>query len=143
MAVRNRFIRICIIFHAHQCQVPLYFKNGVIGADVASFFFICNFFGNLDTTRRTFIEPAEYFAMVIFSNILINRYPLYIQGTREVRYVIPENSSKKETFYYRVRLPPYLTCSQCVLQWTYYTGNGYLPSTVDSTNDQIFVCIKF
>lgn len=24
---------------------------------------------------------------------------------------------------YRVRLPPYVTCTQCVLQWTYYTGN--------------------
>lgn len=26
-------------------------------------------------------------------------------------------------FSYRVRLPPYVTCTQCVLQWTYYTGN--------------------
>lgn len=26
-------------------------------------------------------------------------------------------------YSYRVRLPPYVTCTQCVLQWTYYTGN--------------------
>ncbi|XP_026816188.1 uncharacterized protein LOC113555826 isoform X1 [Rhopalosiphum maidis] len=53
----------------------------------------------------------------------IERYPLYISGTRQVRYLIPENSKKKDIFRYKVRLPPYLTCSQCVLQWTYYTGN--------------------
>lgn len=47
---------------------------------------------------------------------------MYISGTRQVRYVIPENSKKKDVFRYKVRLPPYLTCSQCVLQWTYYTG---------------------
>lgn len=53
-----------------------------------------------------------------------DRYPLYVYGTnREVRYLIPPDSNKKETFYYKVKLPPYLTCSQCVLQWTYYTGN--------------------
>ncbi|XP_065226007.1 uncharacterized protein LOC135849479 isoform X1 [Planococcus citri] len=52
-----------------------------------------------------------------------DRFPLFVHGTREVRYLIPPDSSKKETFYYKVRLPPYLTCSQCVLQWTYYTGN--------------------
>ncbi|XKL59299.1 hypothetical protein PGB90_000315 [Kerria lacca] len=53
-----------------------------------------------------------------------DKYPLFIHGSRrEVRYFIPPNSNKKETFFYKVRLPPYLTCSQCILQWTYYTGN--------------------
>lgn len=51
-----------------------------------------------------------------------DRYPLYISGTREHRFLIPTDSSKKEIFRYKVHLPPYLTCSQCVLQWTYYTG---------------------
>lgn len=28
-------------------------------------------------------------------------------------------------FRYQVRLPPYITCTQCVLQWTYFTGNQW------------------
>ncbi|KAL1140524.1 hypothetical protein AAG570_000454 [Ranatra chinensis] len=52
-----------------------------------------------------------------------DRFPLFLSGTREVRYYIPIETKKKEVFRYKVRLPPYITCSQCVLQWTYYTGN--------------------
>ncbi|GAB0093326.1 uncharacterized protein DMENIID0001_084100 [Sergentomyia squamirostris] len=52
-----------------------------------------------------------------------DRYPLFISGTREVRFLIPQEAKKKGVFRYRVRLPPYVTCSQCVLQWTYYTAN--------------------
>uniref|UniRef100_A0A1B0GLY6 Uncharacterized protein n=2 Tax=Phlebotomus papatasi TaxID=29031 RepID=A0A1B0GLY6_PHLPP len=52
-----------------------------------------------------------------------DRYPLFISGTREVRYLIPQEAKKKGVFRYRVRLPPYVTCNQCVLQWTYYTAN--------------------
>ncbi|KAL5278403.1 hypothetical protein ACFFRR_003188 [Megaselia abdita] len=52
-----------------------------------------------------------------------DRYPLYISGTREHRFLIPQEAKKKDIFKYRVRLPPYVTCTQCVLQWTYYTGN--------------------
>lgn len=52
-----------------------------------------------------------------------DRYPLYISGSREHRFLIPLNAKKKDIFRYRVRLPPYVTCTQCVLQWTYYTAN--------------------
>lgn len=52
-----------------------------------------------------------------------DRYPLYISGTRENRFYIPHETKKKGTFRYRVRLPPRVTCTQCVMQWTYYTGN--------------------
>ncbi|XP_026747702.1 uncharacterized protein LOC113508792 isoform X1 [Trichoplusia ni] len=52
-----------------------------------------------------------------------DRFPLYISETREDRFLIPLDTAKKEIFRYRVRLPPYVTCTQCVLQWTYYTGN--------------------
>ncbi|KAF9824132.1 hypothetical protein SFRURICE_002253 [Spodoptera frugiperda] len=52
-----------------------------------------------------------------------DRYPLYISETRDDRFLIPLDTAKKEIFRYRVRLPPYVTCTQCVLQWTYYTGN--------------------
>ncbi|CAG9803569.1 unnamed protein product [Chironomus riparius] len=52
-----------------------------------------------------------------------DRYPLLITKTREVRYFIPSESRKQETFHYRVRLPQGVTCTHCVIQWTYYTGN--------------------
>ncbi|XP_022214616.2 uncharacterized protein LOC111069044 [Drosophila obscura] len=52
-----------------------------------------------------------------------DRYPLLISGSREHRYLIPRDAKKKDIFRYRVRLPAYVTCTQCVLQWTYYTAN--------------------
>ncbi|KAK6637502.1 hypothetical protein RUM44_007922 [Polyplax serrata] len=53
-----------------------------------------------------------------------DRYPLYIAGTRrEKQFFIPPDTKKKAIFRYKVRLPPFVTCTQCVLQWTYYTGN--------------------
>lgn len=51
------------------------------------------------------------------------RHPLFLAGTKDQWFHIPEESQKKEIFKYQVRLPPYVTCSQCVLRWTYYTGN--------------------
>ncbi|XP_050499667.1 uncharacterized protein LOC126880056 [Diabrotica virgifera virgifera] len=53
------------------------------------------------------------------------RFPLYLTDTRETKYEIPEDGKKKAVFRYQVRLPPYITCTQCVLQWTYYTGNQW------------------
>ncbi|XP_034935566.1 uncharacterized protein [Chelonus insularis] len=52
-----------------------------------------------------------------------DKYPLYLSGTEDVAFVIPEDSEKKAIFNYKVALPPYVTCSQCVIQWNYYTGN--------------------
>ncbi|KAE8739834.1 hypothetical protein FOCC_FOCC014657 [Frankliniella occidentalis] len=52
-----------------------------------------------------------------------DRYPLYISGTRDRAYHIPPNTKKKAVLRYRVRLPPFVTCTQCVMQWTYFTGN--------------------
>ncbi|KAG7209132.1 hypothetical protein KM043_015276 [Ampulex compressa] len=52
-----------------------------------------------------------------------DRYPLYVAGTRDVRFEIPNDTEKKAVFRYKVSLPPYVTCSQCVIQWNYYTGN--------------------
>ncbi|XP_029663739.1 uncharacterized protein LOC115235834 [Formica exsecta] len=50
-------------------------------------------------------------------------YPLYVSGTQDVRFEIPRDTGKKGIIQYTVTLPPYLTCSQCVVQWNYYTGN--------------------
>ncbi|XP_045533474.1 uncharacterized protein LOC123720762 isoform X3 [Pieris brassicae] len=63
-----------------------------------------------------------------------DRYPLFVSGTREDRFLIPLDTAKKEVFRYRVRLPAYITCTQCVLQWTYYTGNmwGICPNGTEA-----------
>ncbi|XP_067013072.1 uncharacterized protein [Anabrus simplex] len=53
----------------------------------------------------------------------LDRFPLYVSGTSDVRYVIPADTEKKAILRYTVRLPPYLTCTQCVIQWSYFTGN--------------------
>lgn len=47
---------------------------------------------------------------------------MYVSGTQDVRFEIPHDTGKKGIFRYMVTLPPYLTCSQCVVQWNYYTG---------------------
>ncbi|XP_074093831.1 uncharacterized protein LOC141524055 [Cotesia typhae] len=52
-----------------------------------------------------------------------DKYPLYLSGIREPAFIIPEDSPKKAIFNYRVTLPPFITCSQCVIQWNYLTGN--------------------
>lgn len=54
-----------------------------------------------------------------------DKFPLYVSGTKDKGYYIPEDGKKKAVFRYQVRLPPYVTCTQCVLQWTYYTGNQW------------------
>lgn len=53
-----------------------------------------------------------------------DRYPLQVEGADDDKYVI-ETDDKKGIFKYRVTLPPYVTCTQCILQWTYYTGNQW------------------
>lgn len=50
------------------------------------------------------------------------RHPLYLSGTKQIAFHIPEDSNKKDIFRYKVTLPAYVTCTQCVLQWTYFTG---------------------
>ncbi|KAK0174819.1 hypothetical protein PV327_010546 [Microctonus hyperodae] len=53
-----------------------------------------------------------------------DKFPLYLSGTQDdVRFIIPDDAEKKAVFHYKVTLPPYITCSQCVIQWNYYTGN--------------------
>lgn len=41
------------------------------------------------------------------------------------RFYVPLDSPKITRFQYQVDLPYGLTCSQCVIQWTYYTGNTW------------------
>jgi len=58
--------------------------------------------------------------------LYFNRYPLYLEGESSYRFHIPEDSAKQETFNYKVKLPDGVTCSQCVIQWIYFTGNKLL-----------------
>ena len=41
------------------------------------------------------------------------------------RFFIPDGTEKKANLTYHLQLPPGLTCKQCVLQWTYFTGNTW------------------
>nr|CAD7432448.1 unnamed protein product [Timema monikensis] len=54
-----------------------------------------------------------------------DRFPLYLSGSKDVGFQIPLETKKKAVFRYKVRLPAYVTCSQCVVQWTYFTGQAY------------------
>lgn len=55
----------------------------------------------------------------------LDRFPLHVTGTKDVNFYIPEDGKKKAIFRYTVQLPAYLTCTQCVLQWTYTTANQW------------------
>jgi len=55
----------------------------------------------------------------------LNSHVLKLAGANSIRFIIPEDSNKTETFRWKVELPPYLTCTQCVMQWTYYAGNTW------------------
>ena len=41
------------------------------------------------------------------------------------KYYIPKGSKKKAYLSYQVKLPEGITCQQCVIQWTYNTGNTW------------------
>ncbi|XP_076266066.1 uncharacterized protein LOC143199828 [Rhynchophorus ferrugineus] len=55
-----------------------------------------------------------------------DRFPLYLSGPeKSTAFIIPEDGVKKAVFRYQVRLPAYITCTQCVMRWVYYTGNQW------------------
>merc|ERR1712098_378762 len=55
-----------------------------------------------------------------------DKHPLTLaDNQRSHQYYIPLDSPKITKFNYKVVLPYGLTCSQCVMQWTYYTGNTW------------------
>ena len=60
---------------------------------------------------------------VLETDACMNKYPLYlVDGDHETKFYIPKDSKKKDTFKYKLQLPPDVVCSQCVVQWTYWTG---------------------
>lgn len=61
----------------------------------------------------------------IITQQCLDQYPLKLEGTNEISFVIPQESKKAEIFRWRVELPEGITCTNCVIQWTYYTGNTW------------------
>jgi len=55
-----------------------------------------------------------------------NKHPLVLaDNPRSHQFYVPLDSPKITKFNYKVQLPHGVTCSQCVMQWTYYTGNTW------------------
>lgn len=55
-----------------------------------------------------------------------DEHPLVLaDNLRSHQFYVPTESPKITKFNYKVNLPFGLTCSQCVMQWTYYTGNTW------------------
>jgi len=55
-----------------------------------------------------------------------DKHPLVLaDNPRSHQFYVPLDSPKITKFNYQVVLPYGLTCSQCVIQWTYYTGNTW------------------
>ncbi|XP_068209499.1 uncharacterized protein [Palaemon carinicauda] len=61
----------------------------------------------------------------IITQACLDQHVLKIEGTGETQFVIPQESKKKEIFRWKVKLPEGITCSNCVIQWTYYAGNTW------------------
>ncbi|CAG7837743.1 unnamed protein product [Allacma fusca] len=59
-----------------------------------------------------------------------DQYPLYLvnpNGSLSEDFHISHKRAKikSDTYYLTVRLPLYVTCTHCVVQWTYRAGNGW------------------
>jgi len=55
-----------------------------------------------------------------------DKHPLVLaDDPNSHEFYVPLDSPKITKFNYRVQLPQEVSCSQCVLQWTYYTGNTW------------------
>ena len=49
--------------------------------------------------------------------------PLTVYPSSEDKYVMPDYESR--VFDLKLKLPDNLNCEQCILQWTYVTGNSW------------------
>eukprot|EP00095_Tigriopus_kingsejongensis_P001217 maker-scaffold959_size76551-snap-gene-0.20 protein:Tk01217 transcript:maker-scaffold959_size76551-snap-gene-0.20-mRNA-1 annotation:"PREDICTED: uncharacterized protein LOC101891129" len=56
----------------------------------------------------------------------LDQYPLdLVTDPKSSKFPIPAGTAISDTLRYQVILPPRITCSQCVIQWTYNTGNTW------------------
>ena len=49
--------------------------------------------------------------------------PLYVYPNNEDKYYLPDDLERE--YQLKLKLPDGLTCEQCILQWTYVTGNSW------------------
>jgi len=49
--------------------------------------------------------------------------PLYVYPNNEDKYYLPDDLERE--YQLKLKLPDGLTCEQCILQWTYVTGNNW------------------
>ena len=57
----------------------------------------------------------------------LDEYPLHLANDpTKTEFEIPSDVKKKAYLVYKVKLPAGVTCNQCVIQWTYYTGKYML-----------------
>jgi len=55
-----------------------------------------------------------------------DQHPLVLaDNPRSHQFYVPLDSPKITKFNYQVKLPFGVSCSQCIMQWTYYTGNTW------------------
>lgn len=54
-----------------------------------------------------------------------DQHVLPIAGTNNDKYYIPKDTPKTAMLEYEVTLPVGVTCSQCVIQWTWKSGNTW------------------
>jgi len=55
-----------------------------------------------------------------------DQHPLVLaDNPRSHQFYVPLDSPKITKFNYKVKLPFGLSCSQCIMQWSYYTGNTW------------------
>lgn len=112
-----------------------YFANGIITRRYVTGQVI-DIEAHLTTNHKGYMEvrlcphnnPKE-----IITQECLDQHPLQIEGTNEVRFVIPEESKKIETFFWKVKLPEGITCSNCVIQWKYFAGNTWGTDQAGST----------
>ena len=55
-----------------------------------------------------------------------DQHVLPIAGTNNDKYYIPEDTPKTAMLEYEVTLPIGVTCSQCVIQWTWKSGIEFI-----------------
>ena len=81
----------------------------------------------------------------------LDSHVLPIAGTNSERWYIPNGVAKSAMLEYQVTLPRGLTCSQCVLQWTWTSGtlckwNTYLLNLwpiLKSTIYKFKLCVSY
>ena len=60
-----------------------------------------------------------------------DQHVLPIAGTNNDKYYIPEDTLKTAMLEYEVTLPMGVTCSQCVIQWTWKSGKEFIFHFID------------